>query len=76
LLAQLDAQLSAHAAAGTLRPISAQQFLINLLSLLVFPFAARPLLSELFGMDDEAFDRFLDERRAELPGFLLTALRP
>ena len=33
-------------------------------------------LRALIGMDDEAFGRFLDERRAELPGFILRGLRP
>jgi len=27
-------------------------------------------------MDEPAFQRFLDERRADLPGFILNALRP
>jgi hypothetical protein len=27
-------------------------------------------------MDDEQFARFLDDRRAELPRFILNALRP
>jgi hypothetical protein len=42
----------------------------------VFPFLARPLLDAVLGMDDDAFGRFLDERRAELPTLILNALRP
>jgi hypothetical protein len=30
----------------------------------------------VFGQDDAAFSRFLDERRKELPEFILNALRP
>ena len=59
-----------------MRPIAPEQFLVNLLGLAVFPFIARPLLHRVIGMDDAAFERFLDERRRELPAFILNALRP
>ena len=75
-LERLDAQLRERAAAGTMRPIAPEQFLVNLLGLCVFPFVAKPLLHALLGMSEEEFDRFLDARRAELPGFILNALRP
>ena len=75
-LARLDAQLRERAAAGTMRPIAPEQFLVNLLGLSVFPFVAKPLLHALLGMSEQEFDRFLDARRTELPGFILNALRP
>lgn len=73
---RLAAQLRERAAAGVMRPITPEQFLVNVLALCVFPFLARPLLNVVFGMDQRAFERFLDQRRAELPGFILSALRP
>jgi TetR/AcrR family transcriptional regulator len=73
---RLGTELAARAAAGTMRPIAPEQFLVNVLALCVFPFVARPMLGVVFGMDEPAFQRFLDERRAELPGFILNALRP
>lgn len=76
LLATLGAQLEARAAEGTMRPIAPEQFVVNLLALVVFPFVARPMLNAVFGMNDEAFERFLDDRRRELPGYILNTLRP
>ena len=55
-------------------PIAPEQFLVNLLSLCVFPFAARPILMVLLGLDDQAFDRFIKNRRDELAGFFLRAI--
>lgn len=75
-LARLDRDLAAHAATGAIRRMRAPQFIANVASLCVFPFAARPMLAHLLGLDTEAWDRFLDERRAELPRFILNALRP
>jgi hypothetical protein len=59
-----------------MRPISPEQFLVNLLGLCVMPFAARPMLTAVLGLDAAAFDRFLDQRRAELPAFIIGGLRP
>jgi AcrR family transcriptional regulator len=73
---RLRAQLAAAAAAGTMRAIEPEQFIVNLLGLSVVPFIARPMLRLAFEMDDAAFDRFLDERRAELPRFIVNGLRP
>ena len=76
LLGRLRVQLEEGAAAGTMRPMSPQQFLVNLLALTVFPFVGRPLLVVMLDLDAAGFDRFLDERRAELPGFILRGMRP
>jgi pimeloyl-ACP methyl ester carboxylesterase len=73
---KLDRQLKARARAGTLRPISAEQFVVNLLSLCVFPFAARPMLAAALQIDDRGFHRFIEQRKTDLPAFFLNALRP
>jgi len=75
-LKNLEKQINERVQAGTMRPIKAQQFVMNLVSLCVFPFAARPMLSIVFGMDDAAFMRFIDHRKKELPEFFRRALRP
>jgi AcrR family transcriptional regulator len=73
---RLGAQIGAAAAAGDLRPIPAEQFVINLLSLCIFPFAARPMLMAVTGMDDGGFRDMIERRKSELPDFFLRGLRP
>jgi len=75
-LGVLRRQLAHAAAAGEIRKISAEQFVVSLMGLLVFPFAARPILALVVGLDDARFASFIETRRRELPGFLLAALRP
>jgi AcrR family transcriptional regulator len=75
-LPRLGAQIAERVAAGEMRPIAPDQFLLNLLALSVFPFIARPIMRIVLGQDDAEFNRFLDERRATLPAFILNALRP
>src|SRR5919202_1562251 len=76
ILRKLGAQIEERVREGTMRPIAPQQFAVNIISLCIFPFAARPLFRVAFGLDDAAFARFLEERRRELPAFFLNALRP
>ena len=76
VMEKLDKQLASEARKGHIRRIGAQQFVVNLLSLCVFPFAARPMFRAAFDMDDDAFARLITTRRKELPQFIKSALRP
>lgn len=71
----LDEQLRRRAEEETLRPISAEQFVVNLVALCIFPFVARPLLEAMLGLED-TFESFLEERKEQIPPFFLGALRP
>lgn len=73
---RVQAMIDRRVAAGEMRAIKAEHLMVNLMGLLAFPFVARSILSGVYAMDDAAFERFLDERRDELPRFLLNALRP
>jgi TetR/AcrR family transcriptional regulator len=72
----LARQLRAEARRRHIRAISAEQFIVNLVSLCIFPFAAKPLLCTILQLDDKGFARFVDERKRTLPAFFLGALRP
>lgn len=76
LLNVVGDQIDTEVRAGRMRPIQPEQFLVNLLSLCIFPFAARPMISALMGLDDKAFARFIRDRREALPDFVLHAVRP
>src|SRR5690606_23961702 len=69
VVAKIRTQIRREVRAGRLRPVAAEQFLVNLLSLCIFPFAARPMLDALLGLDGERFPGFIRERKRELPEF-------
>lgn len=75
-LGRLEKQLQEQAEAGQIRSISAEQFIVNLLSLSIFPFVSRALIESIFDMDSEAFEQFIDQRKEVLPEFFMAALRP
>jgi len=72
----LKRQIAARVAAGEMRPIAPEAFMVNLVSLCIFPFAARPMLQAMLGLDARAFARFIARRRTDLVEFFLSALRP
>ncbi|MCK9290130.1 MAG: TetR family transcriptional regulator [Bacteroidales bacterium] len=51
------------------------QFLINLLSLIIFPFIAKPLLQEVGEVDDTQFDTMMQERRELIPVWVKAMIR-
>ena len=73
---RIETLLQAGAADGSLRPMTTRQFLVNVMALVGFPFIARPILAAVLDVGGASFDEFLDERKRELPGFILRALRP
>jgi TetR/AcrR family transcriptional regulator len=76
ILKPLQSQIDARVRDGTMCRITARQFLTNLVSLCIFPFAARPLLCAVLGLDERGFQEFIEERKVALPRFFLDALRP
>jgi TetR/AcrR family transcriptional regulator len=76
VLGTLRRQIAARVKAGAMRPIAPESFVINLLSLCIFPFAARPMIQAVLGMDDPRFGQFITRRHEDLPAFFLGALRP
>jgi AcrR family transcriptional regulator len=71
----LGGQIDEEVAAGRMRPVSAPEFVTNLVSLCVFPFAAAPMLEFLLGGEDR-FRSLMEERRQKLPRFFLQGLKP
>jgi TetR/AcrR family transcriptional regulator len=72
----LRRQLQEGARAGKLRRIGPEQFVANMMGLLLFPVAIRPALCELLGFDADRWQSFLEERRRMLPDFVMAGLRP
>lgn len=69
-------QIDERVRAGTMRRIAQEDFIVNLVSLCIFPFAARPMIATILEWDRDRWNEFIERRRTELPRFFLEALRP
>ena len=59
-----------------IRPIAPEHFLINMISLCIFPFLAKPLLQRVMSFNESEFENILDQRKKEVLEFIKCALRP
>jgi TetR/AcrR family transcriptional regulator len=61
---------------GIIRKISPLQLIMNIISMSVFPFVAKPLFQAVTEIDDVQFRMVMEERKRSLATFILDALRP
>jgi len=50
-------------AAGTMKPIEPEHFIVNLMSLCSFPFLAKPIVKNAIGLSEEDYVKFIAERK-------------
>jgi len=61
---------------GTIHPIDPEQLIVNLISLCVFPFVARPIIQGIiFKNDKDHFQQFLLVRKKEVVKFIINAIK-
>lgn len=51
------------------------QFFLNLLGLIVFPFIVKPMLQRLSNLDDEQFNRIMQERKKLIPVWIKSIVK-
>jgi len=55
--------------------VNSYDLILNVISLNVFPFLIRPIIKNLFRMNDEQFNSFMNNRKSNLSSFILRALK-
>ena len=62
---------------GEIRDVDPKHLIVNVLSLCIFPIAARPIMQRvLFENDAEAYKAFLKEREKSVSEFVINAIQP
>jgi TetR/AcrR family transcriptional regulator len=68
-------QVMAEVKAGHIIPINPLQLMVNMFSLCIFPFLARPMITGIFGMDDKMYHQFIEQRKKETAEFIINAIK-
>ncbi len=72
----INRQIQKEVKAGILKPVDFRQLMVSLISMCVFPFAAKPLLLKfLFGNNEKEWDKFIEERKKFIPEFIKESLK-
>jgi TetR/AcrR family transcriptional regulator len=69
-------QVEAEVAAGRIRPINPKHLIVHVISMCIFPFVGKPMMRLVLGMSPDEMHIFMEERKVEVTGFVLSALRP
>lgn len=59
-----------------IRPIDGGQLLINVMSLCVYPFIAKPIIKAVQELDDKQFEKMIVKRKEEIVAFVMKSLKP
>ena len=69
-------QIKQEIAAGNIIPIDPRQLIVNMLSLCVFPVAAKPMLERLiFNNETEIYEQFIESRKKEVAKFIINSIK-
>jgi len=60
---------------GTIKRIHPLHLLMNLLSMTIFPFVAKPMMARNLRLSDAHFKKAMEERKKEIPKFIIDAIR-
>ncbi|MDR0427007.1 MAG: TetR/AcrR family transcriptional regulator, partial [Dysgonamonadaceae bacterium] len=76
LFGQIDRELKVEIEKGNIRPISAPDLMLNIVSMNIFIFVAMPLFSSILHISEEEKPALLERRKKEITETILKSLRP
>jgi AcrR family transcriptional regulator len=76
MIAKFAMELMQESAKGKIKPMNPFHFMISVVAMCAFPFAAKPMMQAFMKMSEEDFNLFLLERKKEVVAMLHSAMRP
>ena len=74
-ITKFKAQVESEVEKGNIRPISAEELFINILSLNAFPFVGKALLQTFIDADEETYRRLMEERKHKVADFIWQSIK-
>lgn len=68
-------QLESEMKKGTIKRVSPLHFMLNIISMTVFPFVAKPLMQKVFYLDELQFRSVMEQRKKEIPKFIIDSIK-
>ena len=75
LKANPSAQIESEVKAGNIRDVDWRQIIISIISLSVFPFIGSPMLKMIFALDQNEFNKLMEERKIIIPKMIMAWLK-
>ncbi len=71
----LQKQIDDEAARGLIRMVKVEHLVVNIIALCIFPFVARPIVQNIFEMNDDEYQAYLSARESEIIDFVLKSIQ-
>lgn len=75
-IAEFAVQIQREVDAGRIKPIQPIHLMLNMISMCVFPFIGRPIVTQVFNLGDNGFNDMIEERKQQVADFVIDAIRP
>ncbi len=72
---KLIAQIKMETKKGNIKPVHPLHLIMNMMSLCIFPFVAKPMLQMVAGVSDTQFKLLMEERKKEVPKFIIDSIK-
>ncbi|MCI0474143.1 MAG: TetR/AcrR family transcriptional regulator [Ignavibacteria bacterium] len=60
---------------GEINPVNPIQLMLNIISLCIFPVAAKPMVQTITNKDDDDYRRLIESRKKEVSQFIISAIK-
>lgn len=74
-LTKFAAQIEKEVKAGKIKPTSPVHLIMNMMSLCIFPFLGKPMLSAILQIDELQFQLAMEQRKKNIPQFIFDAIK-
>jgi TetR/AcrR family transcriptional regulator len=74
-IASFEKQVSNEIRDGIIKPIEGRQLLINIMSLCIYPFVAKPIIQTMMTVDEILFYKMTEQRKIEVSEFIINAIK-
>ena len=74
-LNKFNSQVDLEVEKGILLPIKGEQLFINILSLSIFPFVARPLIKVFLRASEKEYKQIINDRKTEVADFIINSIK-
>lgn len=68
-------QIETEIKAGRIKPVHPAHLFLNLIGMTIFPFVAKPMITRNIQVSDARFRLLMEERRKEIPQFIIDSIK-
>lgn len=76
MLQNFQKEIQQNVQEGKIRPIDGRQLLMNIISICIYPFVAKPIIKTMMQMDENTFMDLMEKRKKEAYEFIINAITP